>query len=34
MDYLRRRTGGAGGSPRSRCQIVPLSNWISIPSDE
>ncbi len=24
VTYLRRR--GAGGSPRSRCQIVPLSN--------
>jgi len=23
--YLRRR-GGGGGGPRSRCQIVPLSN--------
>jgi hypothetical protein len=28
-DYPRRRAGG--GSPRSRCQIVPLSNWISLP---
>ena len=32
---LRTRTArSGGGSPKSRCQIVPLSNWIVMPSGE
>jgi hypothetical protein len=32
---LRRRGGGGGGGGgRTRCQIVPLSNWIVMPSGE
>jgi putative Mg2+ transporter-C (MgtC) family protein len=36
VTYLRRRStgGGGGGGPKSRAQIVPLSNWTVMPSGE